>query len=108
MIGNSAIAVIMCLLFTYFPYQFALQGLELRAIGGVSTVEVWPAYFVVPFVFLILAGMFLADGVRARRGRIDPASDEDAAGLGVVPDVDVFDGPHPGARTGPSDRRDGE
>jgi len=82
---SAGLAAIMTGLWTYFTFtEFALHGLKIRAVGGVSTIQVWPIFFLVPLVFLILCGMYVRDIVRAARGQIDEHRDEDEAAFGTV------------------------
>ena len=67
----SAIGFVVCGAFAYFTFvNEALHGLRVQTTGGVSTLPIWPVFFVGPAIFAILAIMYLVDGVKAFRGEL--------------------------------------
>jgi TRAP-type C4-dicarboxylate transport system permease small subunit len=63
------VATILCLLLAWFGWQ---EGMHNRSIGltrGVSGIVVWPATFLVPIGFVLLAIQLILDGVRLVRSK---------------------------------------
>lgn len=57
----SVLGVLMSLGFAWFGLHEALAKMEIGATAGVVDVIAWPVYFLVPFVFVLLAVLFLID-----------------------------------------------
>lgn len=92
---GATIGSVVCALFAYFTFTGeALHGLERRTTGGVSSVPIWPVFFLPSLVFLILTVMFAWDAYRAVRGDIGETPDEPVfptadAGIDDLADTDV-------------------
>ena len=79
-VACGVVAAALCAAFAWFAFTGeALHGLERRTTGGVSTIEIWPVFFLPPVVFLILAVMYGSAVVRAARGQIDEPSSPGSA-----------------------------
>lgn len=77
----SGMGIVVCSAYAYFTFvNEALHGLKVQTTGGVSSVPIWPVFFLVPAIFAILAVLYLIDLVRAIRGEL---------GVHDIPDDDV-------------------
>jgi len=77
---NGVIAVVTSLLFSYFIFTgSSLNGLEVRATAGASTIPIWPVLFLPPVVYLVLSVQWAIDVFRAARGQIDERGEAETA-----------------------------
>lgn len=76
----SVVGFIMCAAYAYFTFvNQAIHGFEVKTTGGVSSLQIWPVFFLGSAVFAILAVMYLRDLVKAVKGDIgihDHAADD--------------------------------
>lgn len=81
----SGLGVVVCSAYAYFTFvNEALHGLKVQTTGGVSSLPIWPVFFLLPAVFLILVAMYLMDLIKAIRGDLgvhDTADDDDPDGF---------------------------
>lgn len=72
--GGYVLTMLVCAGFAWYGLQEAIHAREIGKTAGVSTVESWPVYFLVPIAFGVLAVQVGFAAVRALRG----GEDEDA------------------------------
>lgn len=98
----SGMGLVVCSAYTYFTFvNEALHGLKVQTTGGVSSLPIWPVFFLVPVIFAILAVIYLVDLIKAVRGELgvhDAAAGGDVDGSAAQMD----DKPETGLSNGPS------
>ncbi len=67
-VAGHLITVALCLGFAYFGAREAIEAAAIGLTGGVTGVVIWPATFVVPVAFGLLALAVVADAVAVLRG----------------------------------------
>ena len=85
-VGYAASAIL-CAAIVWFGFEEALSQMEIRATAGVTSLPVWPFYFLVPIGFALATIVFAFDSVLAFR---DPHEDINS-GTGKSINHDVED-----------------
>ncbi|WP_241464813.1 TRAP transporter small permease [Nesterenkonia sp. LB17] len=52
------VGMALCALFAYFGFFEALHRMQVGATAGITTITIWPVYYVVPLVFALMSGLY--------------------------------------------------
>jgi len=69
----TVIVALFSLVLAYFTFREALNNMEIRKTSGASGLLIWPATFVAPLSYLLLAG-YLVGGLRRATAKLRRAS----------------------------------